>query len=442
MTNFLPVTDLDKEHERIVLSGMFASSIGVSDALAILRKEDFYYDAHQKIFAAIISVWEHSGVQDQHIDAGLVYLEIVAKSWLEDIGGSNYLCEVIESDRSGMYLESRAEIVRQSSIRRQIFNKATEILHECCDPRNLSDDLLGKAQAGFLAIGSEQNTNNTRSIRTVVGEVNTEIDRRVNSPDMTGVPSGLVDLDSKTGGFQNGNLIVLAARPSVGKTALAVNLCVEAARHHFAPLFISVEQPGQELVMRMMCGASGVSSTDILRGRLTQVMVTDLLHAGQSIAGLPVWINDSASQKVRNISAIARRLIARENIKLILIDYLQLLDSDDKRIPRHEQVGQMTRSLKILAREANIPIILLAQLNREAEDALRPKLSHLRESGSVEQDADVVLFLHREHQQNHDMPAEQITLIVAKQRQGPCGDVHLIYRKSAMTFENAGTIGE
>jgi replicative DNA helicase len=259
--------------------------------------------------------------------------------------------------------------------------------------------------------------------------------------ELHGVPSGLIDLDKLTCGFQKNELIIIAARPSVGKTALGLQLAAHAAIECGLPtLFVSLEQARTELADRLLCSFGGIGSYEMRRGNLSTDEQERLMNTGAILARSPMHLDDSAQQGMMRIASNARRLKSRADLQILFVDYLQLIDpeSGNNRANRQEQVGAISRRLKFLARELQIPVVAMAQLNRGAEDrgAGRPKLSDLRESGAIEQDADTVILLHRtEENSNHD--TAEIMAIVAKQRNGPTGEVNLRYTKRFMKFENA-----
>ncbi len=429
----------DKDSEILVLSGMINDTPNISEVLNILGDQDFYFDAHQKSFRAIVKAFEKSP-GGKRLDAGLVAEELRKSGEIDDVGGYEGFGAIVTADLVGMDCLPRAHIVRAYSLRRKIIHFATDTLGEAHHPACDADDLIGKVQKDAIALGTGLASSETHELVKVVHSVLAEVDARSKHRGaLTGVPSGLVDLDNLTAGMHGGELTILAARPSVGKTALGMQIAREAAAAGYPVLVFSLEMHRNELVSRMLCGESGVNSYNVRRGRLSPDEVTKIIDASGKLAPLPVFINDSPGQRIRNIISSSRRLKASQNIQLVIVDYLQLITPEDSRVSRNEQVALMSRSLKLLARDLSVPVICLSQLSRGVEHrgaGAKPQLSDLRDSGAIEQDADTVLFLHRVGDRVHSDPVEIVEAIIAKQRNGPVGDVTLSYRKANLRFEN------
>lgn len=425
----------NKDAERGLLGSMLRENSITHSIFELVQKESFYFDAHQKVFEIIAE----SVTAGKSIDAVLLAEAVKQRGWVEDIGGYQYIADLWECAPTAANAMHYAGIVRDMALLRSLIHVCTEVLANAYNPTMSPEELVSDAQRQILEIGVDMRTSINHKLADVVVEAENELEIRMKNPNaIKGVASGLVDLDGMTGGFQKGQLVIIAARPSLGKTALAGNVCRNAAALGMSSLMISLEQSRVELANRWLAGDSKINSHALTTGRLSKDQVARLVDAGYHLKKLPIWINDSASQRTRNILSAARRLRAKEDIRFIVIDYLQLIMADDERVNRVEQVSRITRTLKLVARELEVPLIVLSQLSRKSEDRedKRPRLSDLRESGSIEQDADMVLFLHRPNPRIADEPNEQIELIVAKQRNGPCGEVPLMYHKATMRFEN------
>ncbi len=424
----------NRDAERCLLGCLLRDNSVIIEILDLLTEGDFYLDAHQKIFRVIAEI----GGTAKPVDVVILADAIKDRDWIHDIGGYSYIVEVYESSPTAANATYYAGIIREKSLYRQMILICNDILRDCYEAKMPADELVADAQRRMMALGNTIKASPNRKLSEVIIEVQAEVDRRCkHQAIISGVPTGLIDLDEMLGGLHAGELFILAARPSVGKTSLAANICRNAAEHGLGSIIFSLEQSRLELATRWMCGEAGVNSHALRKGRMPNDQVSKLIDAGHELSRLPIWINDTPAQRVRNIMASARRLMLSEKINLMVIDYLQLITCDDGRENRNEQISVVTRSAKLMARELNIPILLLSQLSRDSEKQnRRPRLSDLRDSGSIEQDADTVMFLHRPNAQDISQPAEVIEAIVSKQRNGPCGDVPLTFVKAAMRFDN------
>lgn len=416
-----------------MLGSLIRDNAVIPDILGIVAADSFYFDAHAKIFNASIDCWSAGG----RIDLVILANEIRSRGQSEDIGGYAYLADLLECAPTAANAEYYSAIVRDKATLRKMIHLCTEICRDAYDQVGAVDEIVSYAQREFLNVQGDTRRARTVIMADLIGEVQNEIDRRSqHKGEVTGVPTGLLDLDLLTSGFHPGELAIIAARPSVGKTALAVNVCMNAS-DRYASILFNLEMARMELGIRILCGESGASSQSVRSGRISAEQARRLIDAGNALRPARVWFDDSPNQRVRQIMATCRQLRSREKINLAVIDYLQLIGVEDRRMSRNEQVSEITRSLKLMARELEIPVICLSQLSRNSEqrEDKRPRLSDLRDSGAIEQDADTVIFLHRPLPQTTD-PTEQIEAIVAKQRNGPCADVPLVFRKETMRFEN------
>jgi replicative DNA helicase len=333
---------------------------------------------------------------------------------------------------------------------RRVIEATTEILEEAYDESIDAQKLIARAEEKIFQIQDEKTGSHARMVSDILTESLQRIDLRMQGQQLaSGVMTHFSDFDTMTGGLHNGELVILAARPSMGKTAFAMNIAEQVAMRERAPtLFVSLEMNSIELVDRLLCSVAKVNGSRMRVGTITHEEQQRLLkHAGE-ISTSPLYIDDSPSRTVSEIAAVARRITQQETKKgnrplgLIVIDYLQLIEPDNSKDPRQEQVAKIARRLKMLAREQSVPVLCLSQLNRQAEDSKdhRPRLSHLRESGAIEQDADVVMFVHREEYYRKPEEAAEVAgqaqIIIAKQRNGPIGDVDLVWEKNYTRFLN------
>jgi len=425
------------EGERCVLGSMLRDNAVIGDVLQILREENFYADAHRKIFRGIISLY------DKGEPADLVTLaeRLHQHKHIEDIGGYKYLAEIWDAAPTAANAEYYAKIVRDKAIVRNLIHAGTEILRDAYEQTAPADELLEVAERKILDIAEWGVTGQTYSLEQALAEAYDRIDTRHQRDQwsISGLPSGFIDLDDKTAGLQNSELIIVAARPSIGKTSFALNLVRHIACEEGHPVFfVSLEQSRIELAERLLCCQARVDSHKLRKGHLSSDEMQRLIRAGGELRNAKVFMDDSPGQNMLRMAANARRLRQRHRIKLVVVDYLQLVEPDNRRDSRQEQVAGISRRLKFLAKELQIPVLACAQLNRGAEDRQdhRPRLADLRESGAIEQDADTVMLLHRPEVYEPGQDEGTIEVIIAKQRNGPIGEIRLTYLKQFMRFEN------
>ncbi|QVL32502.1 replicative DNA helicase [Telmatocola sphagniphila] len=430
----------NRDAERSVLGSVLRDNDVINDIVKIiLDPEYFYFDYHQKIYRAMLEIDKISSP----IDLVILAEKLKQLQWIEDIGGYSYLAELWDAAPTAGNALYYAEIVKEKALVRALIHVNTDILKEAYDPVQPADELLGMAERRILEIAERGVTSDTATLQEALRDAFHRMDARKSGDhaDLSGVRTGFVDLDNLIVGFQRNELIILAARPSVGKTAFALNFIRHIIVEEGLPVyFVSLEQAKIELAERLLVAQSQVDSHKLRRGMLGPDDVQRILDAGNVLNRAPLFIDDNPSQNMLRITANARRLKKRHDIKMVVIDYLQLIEPESRRDPRQEQVAQISRRLKFLARELQLPVVALAQVNRASEDRQdhRPRLSDLRESGSIEQDADTVMMLHRPGKFGGDEQQEDNTIevIVAKQRNGPTGEVKLAYVKQYMRFEN------
>lgn len=431
----VPPQNLDAE--KAVLGGILLDNVVIDDLVQIVKANHFYSDKNTRIFAAILRLHD-AGVRG--IDAVTIAEELDSKGELEEAGGVLYLHEILESVPHAAHAEYYAKIVRDKSVQRTLIHSCTEIIRESYAPQGDTLDVLNKAEQSIFSILEQQGEGDKIEIRDILMDAFDRIHERSQKEGMlTGLTSGFLDLDTQINGFQPSELIILAARPSMGKTALVCNFAEAAADEGgTATIVFSLEQSKLELAERLLCIRSGVNGHSLRAGDLEDDERHRLIEASSELSEMPLFIDDKPGRTIQEISAICRRLKRLSNLGLIIIDYLQLIEPEDKTMPREQQIAQITRRLKGLCKELNIPIIALAQLNRgvELRDDKRPRLADLRESGAIEQDADLIMFLHRPDKYDPEDNPGLAEVIVAKHRSGPTGIINLTWMASSMRFAN------
>ncbi len=436
----------DLTAEKAVLGCVLLNSDCLNELTLILRHDDFYDDAHRILYQAMSGLYD-SG---KRVDIALLVNQLKSTDQFDLIGGAPYLADLAHSIPNAAHSVYYAEIVQSKAVVRRLIEASTKILQNAYDTTIDSKELLASAEQEIFQIQDERSSNQAQSVSAILKESLERIDSRMQGEQLaSGVMTHFRDFDTMTGGLHNGELVILAARPSMGKTAFAMNIAEQVAMKEQAPtLFVSLEMNSIELVDRLLCSIARVNGSRMRVGTITHEEQQRLIKNAADISVAPLYIDDSPSRTVSEIAAVARRISKMENQKtgkklgLIVIDYLQLIEPDNSKDQRQEQVAKIARKLKMLAREQNVPVLCLSQLNRQAEDSKdhRPRLSHLRESGAIEQDADVVMFIHREeYYHKPDKAVEfagQAQVIIAKQRNGPIGDVDLVWEKNFTRFLN------
>jgi replicative DNA helicase len=433
------------EAERGVLGGILLDNEMLHEVVPILKPDDFYRDTHQIIYRAVRELYDLG----RPVDAIILTDELRRRQEYEKAGGDETIDEILSSVPHAANTRFYAQIVREKSVTRQLIEGANATLEEAYSNTLSSDDLLETAERRIFRIAEERATGETVELRDVVTSAMDRIALRSEEKHpITGVGAGFYDLDDITGGFQGSQLVVLAARPSMGKTALALNICEYASvEQQTGALFVSLEMGQLELAERLLCARSRVDGDKLRKGRgIGTKEMRDLGIAYDALRAAPIFIDDTPARSMMQITANARRLKLRQNIGLIVVDYIQLIEpeSGDGRENRQEQIAKISRRLKTLARELNVPVIALSQLNRGVENRedRRPRMADLRESGAIEQDADLVLLLHRpEYYDPNDQPGIA-ELIVAKNRNGRTDTVKLTFLRNFMRFENLAAMSD
>lgn len=436
----------DLTAEKAVLGCVILNSEVINELSLLLRADDFFDDAHRILYEAMVDLF-NSG---KKVDVALLVNQLKGTGQYELVGGAAYLAELANAVPNAAHSVYYGEIIQAKAVVRRVIEATTEILEEAYDESTDAQKLISRAEEKIFQIQDEKTGSQARMVSDILTESLQRIDLRMQGQQLaSGVMTHFTDFDTMTGGLHNGELIILAARPSMGKTAFAMNIAEQVAMRERAPtLFVSLEMNSIELVDRLLCSVAKVNGSRMRVGTITHEEQQRLLrHAGE-ISTSPLYIDDTPSRTVSEIAAVARRITQQETKKgnralgLIVIDYLQLIEPDNSKDPRQEQVAKIARRLKMLAREQSVPVLCLSQLNRQAEDSKdhRPRLSHLRESGAIEQDADVVMFVHREEYYRKPEEAADVAgqaqIIIAKQRNGPIGDVDLVWEKNYTRFLN------
>ena len=430
------------EAEMGVLGSIFLVPDVIDDILMVIKINDFYDESNKKLYEHMLDLHD-SG---RRIDMMLLREQLKLAGDLEFIGGSAYLAKVAQSVPNAAHAVYYADIVKEKATNRNLISAATDILRDSYSESGKSSELVARAEQRIFSILDSEGDTSMATMNEVVTQSMERIDARLRGEtNEDGVATGYTDLDDLLGGFHGSELLILAARPAMGKTALAMNIAENVVLQEKVPvMFVSLEMGAVELCDRLLCSVARVNGHRLRNGTISNEDRKRLVEKSAIVGEAPLFIDDSPSRTVSQIAAGARRIIRKEGrLGLIIIDYLQLIEPDNANDPRQEQVAKIARRLKGLAREMKVPVLCLAQLNRQAEASKdnRPKLSHLRESGAIEQDADVVMFVHREeYYQSPDDRGElegKAEIIVAKQRNGPVDDIKLTWLKDFTRFENA-----
>ena len=427
----------DDVAEQSVLGGMLLSKDAIADVVESLRASDFYKPAHETIYEAILSLYGHGSPAD----AITVADELKKRGELTRVGGAAYLHTLIASVPTAANAQYYAEIVKEHAIMRRLIEAGTKIAQLGYANETEVDALVDQAQAEIYAVTDGNAKEDYVSFSEALEATMREIDANSNRPDgVYGVPTDFIEFDELTGGLHGGQMIVIAARPGVGKSTLALDIARSASIHHqMTTVFFSLEMSRTELAMRILSAEGKISMGRLKKGDLDTEGWTNLATLQGRIDSAPLFIDDSPNMTLMEIRAKCRRLKQRNDLKLVVLDYLQLMSSGKKVESRQQEVSEFSRSLKLLAKELDVPVIALSQLNRGSEQRTdkRPMVSDLRESGSIEQDADMVILLHREDMYNPDSErVGEADMIIAKHRGGPTRTIPLAFSGKYSRFNN------
>lgn len=415
----------DQEAEQAVLGAMLTDKDAVITAIEILKADDFYRKDHGEIFDCMMELYG----QGTPIDLVTVKGILESRKMLDNIGGIEYLASLAGMDFTTANVEAYAKMVEGKSILRKLIQVSNEIIKNGFDCKDSVDTILDDAEHKIFNILQKKNVKSSVHIKEVLIDAFARLEELYNSKEnVTGVPTGFIELDKKTAGLQKSNLILIAARPAMGKTALALNIATNAAVRYKVPVAIfSLEMSKEELTNRILCSEAMVDSTKVRNGTIEDDDWIKLANALGPISEAPIFIDDTPNISTMELRAKCRKLKIEHDIGLVVIDYLQLMKATTTE-SRQQEISEISRSLKILAKELNIPVIALAQLSRAPDMRTdhKPVLSDLRESGSIEQDADIVAFIYRDDYYNEDSEKKNISeIIIAKQRSGSTGSVDL-----------------
>jgi len=426
------------EAEQSILGGILIENRAINKVMEILTDDDFYRDAHRKIYNAIINLSE----RDEPADLITLTNELRKMDQLDSIGGASYVASLIDLVPTAANIEYYAKIVREKSILRRLIQTSTEIITQGYEDHGDVEGFLDEAERAIFEISEKRVKPSFYSIRDIVKDSFKTLEKLYEKKELvTGVPSGFKELDQRTAGFQPSDLIIVAGRPSMGKTAFCLNVAQYAAIEKGIPVAIfSLEMSKEQLVIRMLCSEAHVEGTRLRTGYLNESDWPRLTLAAGNLSDAPIYIDDTAALSVLELRAKARRLNLEHGLGMLVIDYLQLMRGRSRVESRQQEISEISRSLKALAKELNIPVIAVSQLSRKTEERrdFRPQLSDLRESGAIEQDADLILFLYRDELYNRsdDNPNRgKAEIIIGKQRNGPIGKIELAFLDKFTTFK-------
>lgn len=423
--------------EQALLAAIFLNKDAIYEAMQILVPEDFYRQDHAIIYAGMLKLNE----QNKPIDLITLSERLQQEGNLEKIGGITVIAQVMGANTITTNAGYYAQIIKEKSILRNLIRTGSNIANRGYENAEDADSLLDDAEKMILSISQNQNKSGLVSIDTILSDAIDKLEFLYNQKEgLTGVPSGFVDLDNITHGWQPSDFIILAARPSMGKTAFCLNLAQNAAIQAQKTVAVfSLEMSSEQLIRRMISSEAEINQDALSTGRIREEDWSVLIEAITPLAQAPIYIDDTPALSIRQMRAKCRRLKAEKGLDLIIVDYLQLMTSGSKTENRQQEVSQISRSLKALARELEVPVIALSQLSRSTELSgdKKPSLSHLRESGSLEQDADIVMFIHREEYYNRESEKKGIaSIIIAKHRNGAVGEIELSFRSEFIKFGN------
>ncbi len=428
------------EGEMCLLASMMLDKEMIGQIVQIVDRESFFQTDHQIIFDVLVKLYE----QNRSIDALIVREELIKRQLLDEIGGVQYLAAILNTVPSAAHGAHYAGIVREKALLRQLISASNDILRDAYAPHEQAELVLDKAEKKIFEIAQKKVGKAMTSMEDVLHEVFDMIENR----GQRGIETGFFELDDMLNGMQAGEMIIVAARPSMGKTAFAMNIIEHVAADLLMPCAVfSLEMSKQQLAQRMLCSRGQVDAHRLRKGMLSNEEFQQLAVTVGELAKAPIWVDDSPGLTPLELRAKARRLKLQHDIKCVMIDYLQLMDNPGVE-SRQQQISEISRAIKAVARELNVPVLALSQLNRatEGRDGHRPRMSDLRESGSIEQDADVVALLHREdyyRMAEPDFQPDNIAeVIIAKQRNGPTGTVKLTFLNKTTRFENLATAAD
>ncbi|MCB9029732.1 MAG: replicative DNA helicase [Deltaproteobacteria bacterium] len=427
-----------KDAEESVLGGILIDNEAINAALEIIRAEDFYRAAHKMIFQAMIDLTD----KREPIDIVTLSSQLKTMNALDDCGGVEYITKLSTMVPTASNVAYYARIVKETALRRRLIHEATEIISNSYSEDNEIEDYLDSVEQRILSVSDYRINPSFHKVGDIVKDSIKHVEKLYDQKELvTGVASGLRDVDKLTAGFQASDLIILAARPSMGKTSLALGIAQNVGiRQNRGVAVFSLEMSKEQLVLRMLCCEARVDSSRVRTGHLGERDFPRLVEAASKIAETPIFIDDTPALTITEMRAKCRRLHREHKLSLIVVDYLQLMRSPAyASTSREQEISDISRSLKALAKELSVPVIALSQLNRsvEARTDKRPMMSDLRESGAIEQDADVICFIYRDEFYNKESEDKGVAeLIIAKQRNGPTGTARLAFASESTRFDD------
>ncbi|MEF3697812.1 replicative DNA helicase [Desulfolutivibrio sp.] len=438
----LPPQNLDAE--QAVLGGVLLKNSVLFSLIDLVNEDDFYSPVHKTIFRAFLDLSRKNSA----IDMLTLADELSKAGSLEEVGGPLYLAELAQSTVGAANALHHARIVREKSVQRRLIGAATDIITRCFEASEDINQLLDESEQAIFSIADSKTVKGLKSSKELVASVFEQIEQRMENKELvTGVPTGYYQFDEYTAGLQPSDLIIVAGRPSMGKTAFALNVAMRSAAMHGVPTAIfSLEMSMEQLMQRMLCSWAKVDLSRLRRGRLDDGDWSRLYDAANNLSPAPIFIDDTAALTTMEMRARCRRLKAEHGLGLVVVDYLQLMRASRHIDSREQEISDISRSLKALAKELHLPVVALSQLNRKVEERSdkRPMMSDLRESGAIEQDADVIIFLYRAaaYKRKEELTPEDnvAEVIIGKQRNGPTGMVKLTFFKEYTAFENLSDI--
>lgn len=430
----------DIEAERSLLGSMLISQSACTEILSLASVDDFYLDSHRLLFEAMQTI----DSQGTPVDVTTITSYLMDKKQLDKIGGVEYLLQLSESVPTTAHSQYYLKILNEKSLLRRLIQEATQIIDSAYGEIDNINDYIGDVEKNFLNVTRDRNAGEFQDVKSVIQKVTDRLVMLQKADGhISGVKTGYYDLDRLTSGFQKGDLIILAARPSVGKTAFALNVAYNVSyKSDEAVAVFSLEMPAEQLIQRIICSAGSLKSESLRSGSILRENNERYYAAADKVSKCNLYIDDTPGIRVGEIAAKCRRLQREHGLKMIIIDYLQLISGPaNSRESRQQEVSDISRQLKMIARELKVPVIALSQLSRSVEkrDNKRPVLSDLRESGAIEQDADIVSFIHREDYQDPKKEAETqgaTDIIIAKHRNGALADIRLVFLKQYSKFAN------
>ncbi len=427
----------NNDAEQSLLGCLMLDKEAIVKVVDLIKAEDFYKSIHQDIYQVMVDLYERS----EPIDILSVSAKLKERNRLEDIGGQTYLTSLINSVPTATHVYNYGKIVRQKKILRDLISASEEIGLSAFSESEEVEILLDRAEKTVFSIGQRSLTQSFLPIKDILADTFERLDELSKTAgSMRGVPTGFVDLDKFLGGLQKSDLVILAARPSMGKTSLALDIARNVAVLENKPVgLFSLEMSKDQLADRLLASLANINLWNLRNGRLTSDDYSRLQHAMGSLSDSPLYIDDAGSVNILQIRAMARRLQANKGLSLIVIDYLQLMEPMNRFASPVQQVTENSRALKMLAKELNVPVLVLSQLSRAVEQRTPsiPKLSDLRESGAIEQDADVVLMIYREDKYNEtSLNPNLAKVMIEKHRNGPVGNVDLYFDEQRVSFRN------